>query len=306
MDISMDISMHISMDMSMESWLKHLLEAQDLLGALALAMVVLGRISHLRSAILAGRQCTMHCSANSATFCEKIKFLLQEATVANSTPPVAIMSILDVLESTCSSDAAHIMDRGHKHTSGVSEVCFYIKQVTRKATSGRASPNPLSAANAADTVAWQTTDMNCSNTATTDHVDVGIISSQDAAVTQAGCDDSIEQALEYIFQTPDRASNRHPLLSVFLKSPIEASADERDRRPYDLSEEPAIGCSAAEVDHLATMSSTVPLPQLLPIYGFLAVADAGSAVAVSWSLYELIAPALAGLAKANGGSVSLY
>jgi hypothetical protein len=121
----------------MESWLKHLLEAQDLRSALALVMVVLGRISHLRGAILAGRQCTMHCSANPSTKCEKIKFLLQETAEANHSPQVAVLAVLDVLVSACVSDAVHIMDRGHKHTSGVSEVCFYIKQVDTARTKPR-------------------------------------------------------------------------------------------------------------------------------------------------------------------------
>ena len=45
----------------------------------------------------------------------------------------------------------------------------------------------------------------------------------------------------------------------------------------------------------------LPLPQLLPSCGFLTIADAGHAVAVSYLVYQAVHPAIAALVRENGG-----
>jgi hypothetical protein len=89
-------------------------------------MVLMGRISFLKEAVLKGRLCTVHGSLNPATGCEKVKFCLHSST--SSINCMAVLHMLDYVESSYLSSQCHVVDRGHLHTNGVSEACFYLRR----------------------------------------------------------------------------------------------------------------------------------------------------------------------------------
>jgi hypothetical protein len=119
-----------------------MLQSQNFLGALAPIMVVLDRVAFLRQAVQVGRVCTAHCSFNSATGCEKIKVLVHHAVnpVCGSH---AVMHTLDYVKAACGK--LQVTDRGHKHSSGTTEVCFYIRQHAKSNSQAAPTAHSLSA-----------------------------------------------------------------------------------------------------------------------------------------------------------------
>jgi len=99
-------------------------------------MAVVARILHLIQEINLGKQVTVHCSFNPKSGCEKVKFLLSE--VLHVSGCLAAISMLNHVRTACETAEAHVTDRGHRHTNGVSEVCFYIRWRTK--TSFAAEP----------------------------------------------------------------------------------------------------------------------------------------------------------------------
>jgi hypothetical protein len=90
-------------------------------------MVVIGRIAYLRGELRAGRQCSVHCSYNPLTKCEKIKILVKPCSSTDeATSHVVTMAVLNAVESAMTI-GSHVSDRGHLHLgTGVTEVCFYV------------------------------------------------------------------------------------------------------------------------------------------------------------------------------------
>ena len=83
-----------------------------------------------------GKRGTVHCSFNANTKCEKVKFRLHDNDLvrASSTSRIALSSVLDAVTTACLSTTAHVMDRGHKHSSGVIEVSFYRRPAAALST----------------------------------------------------------------------------------------------------------------------------------------------------------------------------
>jgi hypothetical protein len=74
-----------------------------------------------------GRLCTVHGSFYPATGCEKVKVSLYTSSTS-SLCCMATLHMLDYIESACLSSQCHVVDRGHKHTNGVCESCFYLRR----------------------------------------------------------------------------------------------------------------------------------------------------------------------------------
>ena len=104
----------------------------SLLGApapisLYLYMVVSARVEFLRQCIKSGYDVTVHCSINSTNNVEKLKFLLKSSSGGNYVSSRSAEALLDYIHSSELSPHFSVVDRGHKHTNGVSEVAFYVR-----------------------------------------------------------------------------------------------------------------------------------------------------------------------------------
>ena len=103
-----------------------------------LIMVFIARILHLRDSALAGGNLSVHCSMNHTLGTGKAKVISHEqptsSSLVASTGVGLVVAALDVLYAYAIDDCYTITDRGHKHSSGVSEVCFWIRP--------RRLPNP--------------------------------------------------------------------------------------------------------------------------------------------------------------------
>ena len=91
--------------------------------ALALLdMVILGRLQWLKDQIEAGRAVSVYFSAN-ADGKDKVRFVLEPAQLKRPVS-VLLLAAVDLLASTATS--AVVVDRGHRHSSGRSEVSFWL------------------------------------------------------------------------------------------------------------------------------------------------------------------------------------
>jgi len=89
-------------------------------------MVVARRIQHLTELLCGGRRLSAHFSVNPDTHSEKVKFIIQPPElVGNSSESVLILAVLEFLARA--GPELRITDRGHSHSDGTSEACFYIK-----------------------------------------------------------------------------------------------------------------------------------------------------------------------------------
>ena len=104
------------------------------------AMVLRERLAFLRRSVLSGCSGSVHFSFKLETECQKVKFLID----LNSQPLVShqfslMVSALDAVSAAC--DSHHVMDRGHLHgASGMSETCFYIKNVRQDTVETKNKP----------------------------------------------------------------------------------------------------------------------------------------------------------------------
>ena len=98
------------------------------------AMVVVGRLEWVLSKISRGHRVVVTSSYNSELQKQKMKVLTQP--LADEVPysemvqccaVAAINSMLYLAKVLEHKDVLHIMDRGHRHSSGVSEVCFWME-----------------------------------------------------------------------------------------------------------------------------------------------------------------------------------
>ena len=108
----------------------------DFLNALALsgAMVVVGRLEWVLSKISRGHRVVVTSSYNAELQKQKMKVLIQPVAdevpyseMAQCCAVAAINSMLYLAKSLEYKDIVSIMDRGHRHSSGVSEACFWMK-----------------------------------------------------------------------------------------------------------------------------------------------------------------------------------
>ena len=89
-------------------------------------MVVARRLQHLTELLRDGRRLSAHFSVNPDTHSEKVKFIVRPSELAGS--PGESVLLLAVLEYLVRAEPGlHITDRGHTHSDGTSEACFYIK-----------------------------------------------------------------------------------------------------------------------------------------------------------------------------------
>ena len=87
-------------------------------------MVVTNRVSYLRSLLMYGAKMTACISTNQDTFVQKIKLTVDPAIRVEPAHQGCILALLDMIQSLAGH--AHIADKGHKHSSGISEVVFYL------------------------------------------------------------------------------------------------------------------------------------------------------------------------------------
>ena len=93
-------------------------------------MVVIARIQHLRDSALAGGELSVHCSMNHSLGTGKVKVIVHvpsRISIAASIGTGLVVATLDILYAYAVDDNYTITDRGHKHSSGISEVCFWIR-----------------------------------------------------------------------------------------------------------------------------------------------------------------------------------
>jgi hypothetical protein len=96
--------------------------------ACVLAMVVLHRLRYLSDLLSCGRAISVHVSCNIATHSEKVKFVVKPEThQALPHECTLIFAMLDYLARLV--HISHISDRGHTHSDGQIEACFFIKHV---------------------------------------------------------------------------------------------------------------------------------------------------------------------------------
>ena len=88
-------------------------------------MVVIARLDWIQTQLAAGHNITVHFTWNPITETDKVKFLVhpgQRDSVHSSLIDMALSSVRSVVAS------AVTVDRGHKHSSCISEVCFWIRR----------------------------------------------------------------------------------------------------------------------------------------------------------------------------------
>ena len=108
----------------------------DFLNALAFvgAMVVVGRLEWVLAKIRSGHRVLVTSSFNSELQKQKLKVLIQP--ISEEVPYsemnqccafAAITNMLHLAKPLKHQDVLHFMDRGHRHSSGVSEVCLWME-----------------------------------------------------------------------------------------------------------------------------------------------------------------------------------
>ena len=87
-------------------------------------MVVLNRVAYLRNLAQCGAKLTFSVSVNPATGVQKFKVVIDTSVQIPIEQQCCSLYMLDLLSNLCVSH--RVADKGHKHTSGISEVSFYI------------------------------------------------------------------------------------------------------------------------------------------------------------------------------------
>ena len=95
-------------------------------------MVVASRLRYLRDLVSHGALASVHFSCNGVTGDQKVKVLIDSSRRAvpfDGDMCYCIIAALVVVENA--SAQAIVTDRGHKHTSGKMEACFWIRHRAR-------------------------------------------------------------------------------------------------------------------------------------------------------------------------------
>jgi hypothetical protein len=92
-------------------------------------MALLARVEFLRQLLRDGRSGTAHVSFNGDTRCEKVKLIIGGKSPDGGMCTGAL-SVLDYVDVAIHSSTTSVMDRGHRHSSGSHEVCFYLRTST--------------------------------------------------------------------------------------------------------------------------------------------------------------------------------
>ena len=107
--------------------LKHLLQIRDYQAHVRLpiiSMVVANRIAYLRCLAQHGAKLTFSVSINENTGIQKVKVVVDPSQHIAMQLQFCTMGMLDWLMEICITH--QVADKGHKHSSGMSEVGFYI------------------------------------------------------------------------------------------------------------------------------------------------------------------------------------
>ena len=104
-------------------------------------MVIKNRIAHLRRLLEMGAKITATVTSNPANSTEKIKLIVNPEVKIGMSHQFLVSQVLVMLDQCC--DNAYVADRGHRHSNGHSEVCFYVNHGKKKACSdGDVKLNP--------------------------------------------------------------------------------------------------------------------------------------------------------------------
>ena len=101
-------------------------------------MVVSNRIAYLRNLLQHGAKLTFTASVNPSTGMQKFKIIVDPSTHVPAEQQFCALHMLDYLGTLCS--FCRIVDKGHKHSDGRSEVLLYI---TGSSTPREADPLPI-------------------------------------------------------------------------------------------------------------------------------------------------------------------
>lgn len=100
------------------------------------------RIDYVRGLLFHGGKLTCTVNTNPTTEIEKIKMVINPAIRVEPSLQICAASLLNYVE--CAISTFCVADRGHRHSSGISEVIFYISRGSRtQASSSEAGANSL-------------------------------------------------------------------------------------------------------------------------------------------------------------------
>ena len=94
-------------------------------------MVVQNRISFLRGLAHSGAKLTFVVTVNPSTGVQKVKILADPSCQIPLEQQCCTLGMLDMLTAQCNTH--RVADRGHKHSSAISEVIFYITSARKYA-----------------------------------------------------------------------------------------------------------------------------------------------------------------------------
>eukprot|EP00933_Yihiella_yeosuensis_P010717 TRINITY_DN11752_c1_g2_i1.p1 TRINITY_DN11752_c1_g2~~TRINITY_DN11752_c1_g2_i1.p1 ORF type:complete len:285 (-),score=44.71 TRINITY_DN11752_c1_g2_i1:172-1026(-) len=102
-------------------------------------MVVKNRIAYLKGCLSHGAKLVASVTSNPKTGIQKVKIVVDPSTRIEPQKQWCANSVLDMVAHAC--DACHVADKGHRHSSGLSEVHFYISNapLVSKATASMSS-----------------------------------------------------------------------------------------------------------------------------------------------------------------------
>ena len=98
-------------------------------------MVALARLAWLRGHMLSGRRVSLHVSHSAESGKDKVRFLLHPATSGSDVVSPMLLSAIALVADTCAHGV--VVDRGHQHSKGLSEICFWIQKPAAGRTMSR-------------------------------------------------------------------------------------------------------------------------------------------------------------------------